>query len=322
MEIDQTIIVTDEQANQRIDQLLSQLLPNYSRSKIKQWVLDGQVQLNHAPTQNKRKVSTGDIIEIQVASSPVSDTLAQAIPLDIVHEDESLLIIHKPAGMVVHPGAGNPDGTLVNALCHHDPTLSHLPRAGLIHRLDKDTSGLLIVAKTLACHTHLVQAMQERLIERHYQCIVNGVMIAGGTVESKIERHPRQRTKMAVSDHGKEAVTHYTIRQKFRAHTHLDVKLDTGRTHQIRVHMQHLHHPILGDLSYGGRPHFPPACSPELKAMLETFKRQALHAYQIAMRHPTTGERCQWRVDLPADMQTLRDALEQDSHDHADGFLS
>lgn len=317
MEVKQTILVTDEQAGQRIDQVLSQLLPDYSRSKIKQWVLDGQVQLNQAPTQNKKKLQAGDVIDIKVETSPTEGTVAQAIPLNIVHEDESLLIIHKPAGMVVHPGAGNPDGTLVNALCHHDPALGHLPRAGLIHRLDKDTSGLLIVAKTLGCHTHLVQAMQARLIERHYQCIVNGVMIAGGTIESKIERHPRQRTKMAVSDEGKDAVTHYTIHQKFRAHTHLDVKLDTGRTHQIRVHMQHLRHPILGDPTYGGRPHFPPACSAELKATLQAFKRQALHAYQIALQHPITGERCQWTVDLPADMQALRDALAQDARDHA-----
>jgi 23S rRNA pseudouridine1911/1915/1917 synthase len=237
---------------------------------------------------------------------------AQAIGLNICFEDESILIINKPAGLVVHPAAGNPDNTLVNGLLHYAPELAMLPRAGLVHRLDKDTSGLLVVARNLKAHHALVGQLQQRTMGRHYQAIVNGVMPAGGTIEAAIGRHPVDRKRMAVVTSGRTAVTHYRLIDRFRAHTHVSVRLETGRTHQIRVHLSHLHFPIVGDPVYGGRLRLPPAPSPSLVQTLQNFRRQALHAATLALKHPDSGEDLQWHAEPPADMVQLLAVLHED----------
>lgn len=317
-EIDKRFTIDDPHNGLRIDQALSQLMPMYSRSLIQQWLHAGDILLNKQAVKAKTKVQTGDQILVQASSTPPHETWqAQALPLDIVDEDDSLLIINKAVGMVVHPGAGNPDRTLLNALLHHDPTLAQLPRAGIIHRIDKDTSGLLVVARNLTAYHTLSQAMQERRITRTYLTIVNGTLRAGGTIAKNIARHPKVRTKMSVTDNGKPAVTHYQIKERYRAQTYLEVTLETGRTHQIRVHMSAIGHPIVGDKHYGARPFLPKHCSPELKQQLTTFPRQALHAHALSLQHPTKHEQVCWETPLPEDMCTLLAALEHDSAAHA-----
>ncbi len=268
--------------------------------------------MNSQPARPRDAVLGGETVELWAEPAREETWQPQAFALDILFEDDDLIVINKPAGLVVHPGAGNREGTLVNALLNHDPNLATLPRAGIVHRLDKDTSGVLVVARSPRAHTHLVRQLQARALTREYQAIVQGVMIAGGTVDAPIGRHPAQRTRMAVIEGGKEAVTHYRVIQRFRAHTHVQIKLDTGRTHQIRVHMAHLRYPVACDPVYGGRLLLPAGARPELAAALRGFKRQALHAARLGLVHPVSKDEMEWSAPLPEDMEELLNQLEAD----------
>lgn len=301
--------IPEEYAGQRLDRILAQLFPEYSRSCLQNWLRDGQILVDDKQYRAKDKMHGGELIAIDAALKVQTSTLAQDISLNIVHEDAALIVINKPVGLVVHPAAGNPDNTLLNALLHHCPSLSNLPRGGIIHRIDKNTSGLLVIAKTLSSHHHLVQQLQDRTMGRTYETVVHGIITAGAKIDAPIARHPRNRLKMAVLHNGKPAVTHYRILEKFAAHIHLQVKLETGRTHQIRVHMAYINHPIVGDQTYGGRMRLPKGCSEDLKNLLQNFKRQALHAKQLQLTHPETGEIVSWEAPLPEDMQQLLAAL-------------
>lgn len=301
-----------EQAGQRLDQILSLMFDQFSRSRLQQWIKDGQLLVNGQQRRPKDRMLGGETVNLTAQLDPVDQCQPQAIHLPILYQDDAILVIDKPVGLVVHPAAGNWDGTLQNALLHHDHQLAALPRAGIVHRLDKDTSGLLVVARTLTAHKSLVDQLQARTIKREYRAIVIGVMIAGGTIEQPIGRHPTQRTRMAVVANGKPAVTHYRVLQRFRGHSLLKVQLETGRTHQIRVHLAHHRYPIVGDPVYGGRLRVPAGCSEQLKQALQQCKRQALHAYQLALQHPVTGEQMQWTAPLPTDLLQLLAALQQD----------
>ncbi|MEN8212816.1 MAG: 23S rRNA pseudouridine(1911/1915/1917) synthase RluD [Pseudomonadota bacterium] len=305
--------VTAELSGRRLDQALAELFSDYSRSRLQKWVKAGRVTLNDGQLRAKDKVHAGDRILVRVESEPLIEDKPQPIMLDIRYEDEHLLVINKPVGLVVHPAAGNRSGTLLNGLLHHDPLLQGLPRAGIVHRLDKETSGLLVVARTLKAHKRLVEMLQAREIHREYRTIVNGVMISGGSVDTPIGRHPTQRTRMAVVHNGKPARTDYRVLQRFRAHTFLIIKLHSGRTHQIRVHMASINHPVVGDPLYGGRLKFPAGASEGLKNALRHFKRQALHAFKLGFEHPETGAWVEWECAMPDDMQQLLTELEHDS---------
>ncbi len=309
--------VPDSAAGRRLDQVLAELFPEYSRSRLSAWLKQGLVSVDGGPMRPRDKVFGGEAIELRPEIEAQQRFEAQPIPLDIVYQDEALIVVNKPVGLVVHPAAGNPDGTLLNALLHHDPGLAEVPRAGIVHRLDKDTSGLLVVARTLQAQTALVKQLQSRSMGREYIAVCNGVLTGGGTVDLPMGRHPVDRKRMAVvRGEGKEAITHYRLLQRFRAHSQISVKLETGRTHQIRVHMAHLRYPLVGDAVYGGRLRLPPEASPELVETLRGFKRQALHAAQLSLIHPSTGEEVSWSVPLPEDMQRLIAALEADREAH------
>jgi len=303
-------------AGYRLDKALADLFPSYSRARLQQWVRDGYVRVNGSARQRgKDKVKGGEEIQITAQVEEEVSWQAQALPLTLLYEDDDLLIVNKPADLVVHPGAGNKDNTLVNALLHHAPELAQLPRAGIIHRIDKDTSGLLVVARSLPAHTHLVAQLQNHEFLREYLAIVTGVLVAGGTVEVPIGRHPTQRTRMAVVEKGKPAITHYRVIERFRAHTSIRVKLETGRTHQIRVHLAHKRYPVVGDSVYGGRLQIPPNSSESFKETLRTFPRQALHAARLGLIHPISGELMQWEAPLPEDIQTLLAVLKKDKQE-------
>lgn len=301
--------------HQRLDTALAQLFSDYSRNHIQQWIRDGYVRLDNKIIQKPRhRVSVNQTVHIIVTITEQTEWQAQAIPLNIVHEDDELLIVNKPIGLIVHPGAGNPDNTLVNALLHYLPALSTIPRAGIIHRLDKDTSGLLVVAKTLPAHHALIKQMQARDIEREYRAIVHGHIISGGTIDLPMGRHPTQRTKMAVRETGKTAVTHYRVLEHFREHTLLSVTLETGRTHQIRVHFSHHHHPLVGDPTYGKRKQYQyPALTTAAQTALHHFTHQALHAYQLTLVHPTTKKSITANAPIPDDMNHLIQLLREDN---------
>jgi len=296
----------------RLDQALAQLFSDYSRSRLSQWLKAGQVRVNGEQRRGRDKVWGGEQIEIRAEVEELTSWEAEAIPLSIVFEDAYLIVINKPAGLVVHPAAGNPAGTLVNALLHHEPALSTIPRAGVVHRLDKDTSGLLVVAKTLPVQKSLVEQLQARRLLREYEAVVTGVMTAGGMVEAPIGRHPVHRKRMAVIPNGKPAVTHYRVVERFRAHSRIRCRLETGRTHQIRVHMAHIHYPLVGDPVYGGRLRLPKDCSEALATTLREFRRQALHAARLGLIHPQSGKAMEWNASLPADMEQLLAALRAD----------
>jgi 23S rRNA pseudouridine1911/1915/1917 synthase len=298
-----------EMAGMRLDQVLAELFADYSRSKLQTWIKAGRVLVNGVPLKVKDKVDGGEIITLDAEAEVVIHADPEPIPLDIVFEDESLLIVNKPAGLVVHPAVGNWNGTLLNALLHHDASLETLPRGGIIHRLDKDTSGLLMIAKTLQAHHSLTQQLQDRTITREYLAICRGRMTAGGTIDEPIGRHPQDRLRYVVRDAGKEAITHYRVVQRFTRHTLIRVKLETGRTHQIRVHMTHIRFPLLGDPMYGGRFQMPPNCSEALEKELRSFKRQALHAEKLGLQHPVTDEYMEWVQPMPDDMVRLLAAL-------------
>lgn len=301
----------------RLDQAIAEMFPDYSRSRLKTWISEGQVKVDGVVVDRPReKVIAGMAIEVNAELVEVQRFEAQPIELNIIYEDDDILVINKPAGLVVHPGAGTPDGTLLNALLHHYPAIDQVPRAGIIHRLDKDTTGLMVVAKTIPAQTHLVAMMQDRQITREYEAVCNGPMTAGGMIDEPIARHPTKRTHMAVVALGKPAVTHYRVAERFRAHTHLRLRLETGRTHQIRVHMAHLRHPLVGDLTYGGRPRPPQKASPELLETLRNFRRQALHAARLSLHHPITGEWMSWDAPTPADMVHLLAVLRADRQEH------
>lgn len=300
-------------AGYRLDKALAELFPTYSRARLQQWLSEGQVLIDTMPRRRgKEKVQGGEKVQLTAQLEEQVTWQAQSLPLNLLYEDEAILVVNKPAGVVVHPGAGNPDETLVNALLHYAPELAQLPRAGIIHRLDKDTSGILAIARSLPAHTHLVAQLQQHQFKREYQAVVTGVFVAGGTIDAPIGRHPTHRTQMAVVTQGKPAVTHYRIIQRYRAHTHIRVQLETGRTHQIRVHMAYQRYPLVGDKAYGGRLHFPAGSSESLKQTLRTFPRQALHAETLGLVHPHSGQWLQWTVPLPPDMQNLLMELEQD----------
>ena len=297
----------------RLDQALADLLPAYSRSRLQQWLKTGRLRVDGRIWRPRDPVSGGETVRGEWALEPETVAVAQDIPLDIRYQDADLLVLNKPAGLVAHPAAGNWDGTLVNALLHHAPELATLPRAGLVHRLDKDTTGLLVVARSLRAHAALVEQLQARCIEREYLAVIHGAPVAGGTVDAPIGRHPVDRQRMAVTPGGKPAVTHYRLLRRFRAHALLRVKLETGRTHQIRVHMAHIRFPLLGDPVYGGRPRLPPQASPRCIEVIQSFCRQALHAERLALTHPVTGERLEWRAEPPADLAELLAVLDEDA---------
>ncbi len=310
--MDIEIFVPDEYRGYRLDKALALMLPDYSRTTIQSWLDSGRVRLDKNTPSRRKIVSGGEQLRVAIPQPESQDWLAEDIPLKIVFEDDHLLVIDKPPGMVVHPGAGNQHGTLLNALIRHSRSLNTLPRAGIVHRLDKNTSGLIVVAKTETARLALVKQFKSRLAKRQYLAVVDGRLISGGTIDAPVGRHPRNRKKMTTG-HGKSAISHYRIVSRYRMHTLVRVSLDTGRTHQIRVHFQHLGHPLIGDPEYGTRTKIPAGADEALLATLKGFRRQALHAEALSVTHPATTESLQWHAGIPEDMRKLLLALKQDA---------
>ncbi|EGR0232961.1 23S rRNA pseudouridine(1911/1915/1917) synthase RluD [Vibrio vulnificus] len=316
-QIELTNTVKDSQLGQRLDQAIAELFADFSRSRLKEWLLDGKVTVDgNVVTKPRTKVMGGEMITVLAELEDEVRWEAQDIPLDIVYEDDDILVINKPRDFVVHPGAGTPDGTVLNALLFHCPEVAEVPRAGIVHRLDKDTTGLMVVAKTVPAQTRLVRALQKRHITREYEAIAIGRMTAGGKVDKPIGRHATKRTLMAVSPMGKPAVTHFRVAEHFREHTRIRLRLETGRTHQIRVHMSYLQHPLLGDAAYGGRARIPAGASEYVTAMIRNFDRQALHAVMLRFEHPITGEEMEFHAPVPDDMVELTETLRRDAQEH------
>ncbi|MFC5577234.1 23S rRNA pseudouridine(1911/1915/1917) synthase RluD [Lysobacter niabensis] len=304
--------VPDSSAGRRFDAVLAELFPDYSRSRLAAWIKSGDARLDGKEVRPRDPVRGGELVTLSVVLEVQTHSQPEDIALDVLYEDEHVFVINKPAGLVVHPGAGNPAGTLVNALLHRDPALNALPRAGIVHRLDKDTSGVMVIARTLPAHTALIEQLSSREVHRQYLAVVVGALVSGGTANAAIDRHPRDRIRMAVRDDGKDAVTHFRLRERFRAHTLLECRLETGRTHQIRVHMAHLKHPIVGDPLYGGPLKLPKGATPDLIEALRGFRRQALHAEVLEFAHPVTGEPVRCSAPMPEDMRALVRALHND----------
>ena len=311
--IQHVLKIPADAAGRRLDQTLAQLLPDYSRSRLKGWIESGEIRVDGEVRRPRDKVFGGEAVAVDARLEPEVAAEAQAMPLELVYKDKHVFVVNKPAGLVVHPGAGNPDRTLQNALLALDPSLVELPRAGIVHRLDKETSGLLIIARTLAAHTELVRMLEERAIHREYEAICKGVMTAGGTIDAPIDRHPVDRVKMAVRQGGRESVTHYRVIKRFRANTHVRVQLETGRTHQIRVHLTHAGYPLVGDRVYGGRLTMPKGATEELRVALREFPRQALHAAKLQLEHPVSGKPLECVAPLPDDMVQLLKVLARDA---------
>ena len=305
-------------AGRRFDQTLAELFPDYSRSRLTAWIKSGAATLDGATAPPRQLLRGGEQVRLEAELEVEVESAPEAIALAIVHEDEHLLVLDKPPGLVVHPGAGNASGTLLNALLHHDAKLAELPRAGIVHRLDKDTSGLMVVAKTLPAMTALVELLSRHEVERQYEAVVLGSMVSGGTVDAPIGRSMGDRLRQAVRDEedGKRAVTHYRVRERFRAHSLLQCQLETGRTHQIRVHLAHIGHPLIGDPLYGGGLKLPKGASDGLVAALRGFRRQALHAEKLSFVHPVTGEALSFTAERPADQLALIEALRADLAEH------
>lgn len=313
MNVEPTIrTIPEELAGQRLDRALAKLFPEYSRSRLKAWLLDGAIVVDGSSPRPRDPVHGGETVTLSAQPEVIVAAAPEPMTLDIVHEDDSLMVINKPAGLVVHPGAGNSSGTLMNGLLNHAPRLEAIPRAGIVHRLDKDTTGLLLIAKTLPAHTALVRLLADRDISRHYLAVCNGVLTGGGTIDEAIGRHRTDRKRMCVRDDGKPAVTHYTVRERFAAHTYISVRLDTGRTHQIRVHFAHRRHSLLGDPVYGGRLALPKGADEQLVLTLRQFKRQALHAAKLEFAHPESGEVLSIKAALPDDFDSLLTVLRED----------
>ena len=301
--------VPSEFSDRRLDQAAAELMPEHSRSRLQGWIKSGALTVNGNICRPRDKVMMGDALELDAEPEAQVTWEAEAISLDVVFEDEHLLVINKPAGLVVHPAAGHADGTLVNALLNYAPEVENLPRAGIVHRLDKDTSGVMVVARSLIAHTSLVDQLQTRTMGREYEAVIVGTLTGGATVDAPVGRHPQERKKMAVVPTGKPAITHYRLAERFAAHTHIRCTLESGRTHQIRVHMAHVKHPLVGDPQYGGRLRLPKGTTEELREALAAFQRQALHARKLKLTHPQTGETMSWEVPMPTDMVDLLAAL-------------
>jgi len=317
--INQPIVkeLTEEYAGKRLDVVLAELFPEYSRSRLKIWIEQGQVLLNGETAKPKKKITGDEQLQLSIQNiESEQDCVAEDIPLDIVYQDDDIIIINKPADFVVHPAAGHYSGTMQNALLHYDESLAAIPRAGIVHRLDKDTTGLMVVARNLSSHKYLVDQIQQHEVLRQYQAVVYGVMTGGGMVDQPIGRHPRDRIKMAVRENGRKAITHYRLLQRFREHSLVKVQLETGRTHQIRVHMSYLRHPVVGDPVYAGRHRIPAGAQPELIEYLQAFKRQALHAWKLSFIHPGHGEEVSYEAPLPDDMLQLISLLQEDLQHH------
>lgn len=313
-----SVIVPESYCGKRVDQVLALLFTDYSRARLQQWIKAGKVTLDGGIPKAKDKVTGGETIELTAEIEAAVVWLPQPMPLDIVYEDEAIIVINKPAGLVVHPGAGNPDGTLVNGLLHYQASLAEVPRGGIVHRLDKDTSGLMVVARTVKAQKHLVERLQTHDVKRQYEAVICGTMSGGGKVDEPIGRHSTDRKRMTVAMSGKPAVSHYRLLERFRVHCHIQVNLETGRTHQIRVHMAHLRYPLVGDPVYGKRLMVPPKCDESTRDVLRQFKRQALHAAELGLEHPTTGEWMEWMVPRPADMTLLIEVLRHDLDVHGE----
>jgi len=305
------IIIPERMTGNRLDTSLSEMLPDYSRSKITSWIKSGDALINQKTFKPKDKASGSEIVYLTLNQKQSNDWIAEKISLNIIYEDRDIIVINKQFGLVTHPGAGNWSGTLANALLYYDPALSTLDRAGIVHRLDKNTSGLMVVARNEKSQKYLVEQLQNHSVDREYSAIVYGHMIAGGTVDEPIGRDPKDRVKQAVLMSGKDAVTHYRAIDRFKSHTHVKAILETGRTHQIRVHLSHVGHSLVGDPMYGGRVRFPKKASEELKDVLLNFKRQALHSKKLTLTHPISGESMSWKAPLPDDMVRLLEVLKK-----------
>ncbi len=301
--------IPDSAAGLRIDQALAEMFPDYSRSRLQQWLKSEQILVDGRACKPRERVLGGELVVVRAEAGNDAAVEPQAIELDVLFEDAQILVLNKPAGLVVHPGAGNPDRTLQNALLHRHPHLEGIPRCGIVHRIDKDTSGLLVVALTLKAHKSLVDQLQDKSVGREYDALVAGTFTGGGTVEGAIGRHPRDRKRMAVVATGKPAITHYRVTERFSAHTLLRVHLETGRTHQIRVHMAYMQHPLVGDPVYGGRPRLPAGADEAIRQTLARFPRQALHAARLRLQHPDTNEEMSWDAPRPEDFEALLDAM-------------
>jgi len=309
-----TASIPDALSGERLDRIAAELFPDYSRSVLQSWIKTGELKVDGKNSKSKDKYYAGAKLTLVAQLENNEQWIAEDIPLTVVYEDNELLVINKPADWVVHPAAGNPKGTIMNAILHYHPEASTLPRAGIVHRLDKDTTGLMVVAKTLSAHHALVKQLQKRDIKREYEALVYGEMTGGGTVDEPIGRHPHHRTRMAVEPfHGKEAVTHYRVKTRYHGITHIDVSLETGRTHQIRVHMSHIKYPIVGDTTYAGRNRIPMGASQTLSDALKMFPRQALHARRLGLFHPSGGKYLEWEAELPDDMQNLLNILKTEN---------
>lgn len=306
------LILPEAVAGLRLDQALARALPQYSRARLRSWIDAGAVQVEGRVPRARDKVLGGERVRIRAHLEPEGEVTAEDLPLSVIYQDPAVLVINKPAGLVVHPGAGNRSHTLQNALLALDPKLALVPRAGLVHRLDRDTSGLLVVARTVEAHAHLVAALAAREIERRYLAVCVGVMTGGRTIDEPIGRHRSVRTRMAVRGDGRKAVTQVRVLRRYRAHTLIEARLETGRTHQIRVHLAHIGHALVGDPVYAGRARTPPGVRAGLLEELRLFKRQALHAAHLQLAHPRTGRLLMWEVPPPPDMSQLMAALDAD----------
>jgi len=303
------IIIPERMTGQRLDIALSEMLPDYSRSKITAWIKSGEALINHKPFKPKDKVNGSEMVELTINQKQNNDWVGEDIPLNVVFEDEDMIVLNKAVGLVTHPGAGNWSGTLANALLHYEPKLATLDRAGIVHRLDKNTSGLMVVARNEKSQKNLVEQLQTHSVSREYSAIVYGHMVSGGTIDKPIGRDTKDRVKQTVSSNGKEAVTHYRVIDRYQNHTHVKVILETGRTHQIRVHLSHIGYPLIGDSMYGSKVRFPRKADAILKKALVNFKRQALHSRKLTLAHPISGKLVSWKAPLPEDMLVLLDVL-------------
>ena len=310
---DKVLTIPDDCAGLRLDQALARMFPEYSRSRLKAWLLAGSITVDGVSPRPRDEVLGGETVALRVEPEAAVTAEPEPIALDVVFEDDALMVINKPVGLVVHPGAGNPGGTLMNGLLNHSAELEQLPRAGIVHRLDKDTSGLLLIGKTLQAHTALVRLLADREISRNYLAVCNGVLTGGGTIDEPIGRHPVDRKRMCVRPEGKPAITRYTVKERFAAHTYISVVLETGRTHQIRVHFAHRRHALLGDQTYGGRLALPAGASDAVVTMLRNFRRQALHATKLEFVHPISGEEMRLEAEPPDDFQSVLRTLREDS---------